>query len=374
MPQKVGWMLLVLLLAGCKENAQRPKQPSTARFCVDTIALDTANRLPFARLMEENIKLAQQVNLLTQRMERVEAQIEALSQRVSDLTDRTERVEAQIEALTQRTERVEAQIEALTQRMERAEVQIEALTQRMDRVEAQIEALTQRMERAEVQIEALTQRTERVEAQIEALTQRMERAEVQIEALTQRLNDLTERMKRVGVHISSLTQRMDRVESQIEALAQQLKRNTDDLGELKGIILELRLPRKAVALYREEFRAVRVVPEEEWARLLDEGEEKGYLSGPEISDLSQVDGVIEAFRRSDNHPVVLAVEVSAVGDRQDVERAARRAQLLARLYSRLRGYPVIGIGSVTARQFTQGARKLASVRGVVLKTFPIKLR
>jgi len=69
---------------------------------------------------------------LTQRMERVEAQIEALTQRVDDLTQRMERVEAQIEALTQRMERVEAQIEALTHRMERVEAQIEALTQRVD--------------------------------------------------------------------------------------------------------------------------------------------------------------------------------------------------------------------------------------------------
>lgn len=250
-----------------------------------------------------------------------------------------------------------------------------ALPQRFERFVTQDHArLSQTLEQVGELLARLTEENIKLAQQVNLLTQRMERVEAQIEALTQRVNDLTERMERVEVHIVTLTQRMDRVESQIEALAQQLKRNTDDLGELKGIILELRLPRKAVALYREEFRAVRVVPEEEWARFLDEGEEKGYLSGPEISDLSQVDGVIEAFRRSDNHPVVLAVEVSAVGDRQDVERAARRAQLLARLYSRLRGYPVIGIGSVTARQFTQGARKLASVRGVVLKTFPIKLR
>ncbi|GIV25560.1 MAG: hypothetical protein KatS3mg026_1252 [Bacteroidia bacterium] len=271
-------------------------------------------------------------------------------------------------ALPQRFERFVTQDHArLSQTLEQVGELLARLTEENIKLAQQVNLLTQRMERVEAQIEALTQR-------VNDLTERMERVEAQIEALTQRVNDLTERMERVEVHIATLTQRMDRVESQIEALAQQLKRNTDDLGELKGIILELRLPRKAVALYREEFRAIRVVPEEEWARLLDEGEEKGYLSGPEISDLSQVDGVIEAFRRSDNHPVALAVEVSAVGDRQDVERAARRAKLLARLYSRLRGYPVIGIGSVTARQFTQGARKLASVRGVVLKTFPIKLR
>lgn len=39
-------MLLVFLLAACKKDTPRPKQPPAARFFVDTIALDTANRLP----------------------------------------------------------------------------------------------------------------------------------------------------------------------------------------------------------------------------------------------------------------------------------------------------------------------------------------
>ncbi|GIV25593.1 MAG: hypothetical protein KatS3mg026_1285 [Bacteroidia bacterium] len=59
----------------------------------------------WTRTQETLRQTSEQIAQLTQRMERVEAQIEALTQRVNDLTQRMERVEAQIEALTQRGKR-----------------------------------------------------------------------------------------------------------------------------------------------------------------------------------------------------------------------------------------------------------------------------
>ncbi|RMF47182.1 MAG: hypothetical protein D6750_09355, partial [Bacteroidetes bacterium] len=207
---------------------------------------------------------------------------------------------------------------ALPQRFERFVAEEHAqLDQTLRRIGQLVEKLAEENLRLAQQTTLLTHR-------LNDLTQHMGRVEAQIEALTQRVNDLTQRMEQVEAQISQLaervadlTRRMEQAESQIEALAHQLKRNTDELAELKGIVLELRLTRKAIVLFRQEFSAIRVLSEEAWGALLDEAEEKGYLAASEISDLSQVDGVIEAIRRSDTQPVVLAVEVSAVGDRVD---------------------------------------------------------
>ncbi len=290
-----------------------------------------------AVLTERLTQLTQRVDDLTQRMERVEAQIEALTQRVNDLTVRMERVEAQIEALTQRMERVEAQIEALTQR-------VNDLTVRMERVEAQIEALTQRMERVEAQIEALTQR-------VNDLTVRMERVEAQIEALTQRVNDLTVRMERV------------------EAT---LKKHGDELSRIKGIVMELRFEKGAIPLLRRDFRRVRVLSTQEWSDLLDEAEEAAILTLEEIEEVSRLDGVVEAYRRADRQPVVIAVEVSAVGDRHDVERAARRADLLSRLFSWKRQQLCSGVAAVVAETFTAGAIESARSSETLLLSFRLE--
>ncbi len=296
-----------------------------------------------SRLSEENTRLAQQILRLTERMERVEAQIEALTQRVNDLTERMERVEAQIEALTQR-------VNDLTERMERVEAQIEALTQRVN-------DLTERMERVEAQIEALTQR-------VNDLTQRMERVEAQIEALTQRVNDLTQRMERVEAQIEALTQRvndlterMERVERQIALLVHQVRRNTNDIGMLKGALEELRAFEKAAAYFGRFLRRCRPYRPYHLMDKIETALDEGRISPEERLDLLEADLIIIGRDVLTSQSIAYAVEVSWRGDRQDVERAHRRAQVLEKV---LVGEVEQARGAAWAILFTEGAQEAAT--------------
>ena len=289
-----------------------------------------------SRLSEENTRLAQQIQQLTQRIERVEAQIEAL-------TERMERVEAQIEVLTQR-------VNDLTERMERVEAQIEVLTQRVN-------DLTQRMERVEAQIEALTQR-------VNDLTQRMERVEAQIEALTQRVNDLTERMERVEAQIEALTQRvndlterMERVEQQIALLVHQVRRNTNDIGMLKGALEELRAFEKAAAYFGRFLRRCRPYRPYHLMEKIETALDEGRISIEERLDLLESDLIIIGRDVLSSQSVAYAVEVSWRGDRQDVERASRRAQVLGKV---LAGEVDQARGAAWAILFTEGAQEAAT--------------
>ncbi|GBD18490.1 Chromosome partition protein Smc [bacterium HR27] len=287
------------------------------------------------------------------RQRRIDEQIERLGQRIDALATR---VEAQIEALTQRMDRVESQIEALTARMDRVEAQIEALTQRIDdltvrmeRVEAQIEALTQRMERVEAQIEALTARMERVEAQIEALTVRMERVEAQIEALTQR-------MERVEAQIEALTQRMERVEAQIAELTQELRFVRSRLDEYVGITLELRYHQRAGAIFGRFLRRVRPGTAGDVSDQLVE-----LLTEREAEEAFAIDLLVRGVPRSmpELGEVWIAIEVSSVIDRYDVERALRRAAILRRVHARV-------LPAVAGERLTEGAGELAGNEAVLI--------
>ncbi|MCS7224983.1 MAG: DUF3782 domain-containing protein, partial [Armatimonadetes bacterium] len=82
-----------------------------------------------------------------------------------------------------------------------------ALTQRMERVEAQIEALTQRMERVEAQIEALTQRMERVEAQIEVHSQILASLMERLDWVVERLDWVVQRLERLEERVGRLEER-----------------------------------------------------------------------------------------------------------------------------------------------------------------------
>ncbi len=313
---------------------------------------------PTVRRIEESLDrlirtLEEERQAAAERQRRIDEQIERLGQRIDALATR---VEAQIEALTQRMDRVESQIEALTARMDRVEAQIEALTQRIDdltvrmeRVEAQIEALTDRMERVEAQIEALTDRMERVEAQIEALTDRMERVEAQIEALTQR-------MERVEAQIEALTQRMERVEAQIAELTQELRFVRSRLDEYVGITLELRYHQRAGAIFGRFLRRVRPGTAGDVSDQLVE-----LLTEREAEEAFAIDLLVRGVPRSmpELGEVWIAIEVSSVIDRYDVERALRRAAILRRVHARV-------LPAVAGERLTEGAGELAGNEAVLI--------
>ena len=294
-------------------------------------------------LSEEFLHLPPTVRRIEESLDRL---IRTLEEERQAAAERQRRIDEQIERLGQRIDalatRVEAQIEALTQRMDRVESQIEALTARMDRVEAQIEALTQR-------IDDLTVRMERVEAQIEALTQRMERVEAQIEALTQR-------MERVEAQIEALTQRMERVEAQIAELTQELRFVRSRLDEYVGITLELRYHQRAGAIFGRFLRRVRPGTAGDVSDQLVE-----LLTEREAEEAFAIDLLVRGVPRSmpELGEVWIAIEVSSVIDRYDVERALRRAAILRRVHTRV-------LPAVAGERLTEGAGELAGNEAVLI--------
>jgi DNA repair exonuclease SbcCD ATPase subunit len=280
--------------------------------------------------------------------------IEEALQRLVQVFER-EREEAR-----ERQRRIDEQIERLGHRIDqlagRVEAQIEALTQRMERVEAQIAVLAQR-------VDDLTQRMERVEAQIEALTQRMERVEAQIAVLAQRVDDLTQRMERVEAQIEALTQRMERVEAQIEALTQRMERMESEMRLMRtrldhyvGLTLELRYHQRASAIFGRYLRRVRSGTAGDVSdRIVDE------LSEPEAEEAFAIDLLVRGTPRKKPElgEVWVAIEVSSVVDRYDVERAIRRAVLLHRVHPHV-------LPAVAGEGLTEGAEELARSEGVVI--------
>jgi hypothetical protein len=69
---------------------------------------------------------------------------------------------------------------------------------------------------------------------------------------------------------------------------------------------------------------------DELMALLEDAIDRGALSEGQAEDISRADIIIRGRRRSDSAEVLLVVEVSWGVGPQDVERAIRRAALLAR--------------------------------------------
>lgn len=235
----------------------------------------------------------------------------------------------------QRLQRIEEVVERLTEAQNRSE-------RRLDRVEAAIERLAEAQRRSE-------ERLDRVEAAIERLAEAQHRTE-------ERVEELAEAQRRTEERVGELEQRMDRVEAAIERLTGALQRNTDRIGDLVGQALEWEYERKAPSYFGSILQGARV-----FERNLLVNELEPHLSVDELSDALLIDLVVRGIPR--RHPelseVLLAIEISSVIDRGDVDRARQRAALLQKA-----GFKVIP--AVAGEGITEGAEEALVQHTVVL--------
>ena len=211
------------------------------------------------------------------------------------------------------------------------------LEARLDRVETALVRLAEAQARTQEQLAQLT-------AGVDALAEAQRRTEEQLQQLTARVDALTARVEEVASSVA-------RAEDQIALLAR-------ETGRLKGWSLEVRYRDKAHAYFQRILRRISSVPAEELETLADEAEDKGVLSSDEHADLMYADVVLRGELRDGRTEAYLLAEVSSVVDPQDVERAVRRAKLLARLVSP----PVIA--AVAGEWIAAGAEREARRLGV----------
>lgn len=203
----------------------------------------------------------------------------------------------------------------------------EQLTALRVRSEQQFQALIEAQQRTEARLDALAEAQQRTEARLDALAEAQQRTEAQITALT----------------------------VQVTSLARAVHGLTDDVGDLKGINLEMTYRFKGPAYFSRIIRRAHVLTADEVVTLIEDARERGILSDAEADDLTEVDLVVRGRRIADRTEIYLAVEVSWGVGPHDVERAAQRASLLART-------GVTALPVVAGNRITTSARRLANHR------------
>ena len=192
------------------------------------------------------------------------------------------------------------------------------------------------------------------------LTQHPEwRAELRRLVLTEELlalppivRDLAEAQQRTEQQIAQLVEAQQRTEQQIAQLVEaqrrterQIVRLQDDVGELKGIVLEERYRNHAFAYFSRLVRRTHALMEDELVALLEEAVARGSLSEDGMDEIARADVVVRGQRRESPGEVYLVVEVSWGVGPGDVERAVRRAALLSQ--TGLQTMPVVAGERIT---------------------------
>ncbi|MCS7010193.1 MAG: hypothetical protein NZL98_02335, partial [Anaerolineales bacterium] len=161
--------------------------------------------------------------------------------------------------------------------------------------------------------------------------------------------------------VAELAEAQKRTEEELRALTRRVDGLTGEVGNLRGDMLEMQYRQRAFSFFGKIVSRVKVVDlQEVWDRL------KEHLDEEELDHLLALDLLLSGrlnlpwAARIGVDEVWLAVEISAVVDRQDVERAWERAALLRR--AGLQAFAV-----AAGHRWTEGAEQEAERKGVMLQ-------
>lgn len=222
--------------------------------------------------------------------------------------------------------------------------------------------------RAELRQLLLTEEILTLPQFVRELAEIQRRHEERLTRVEERLAGVEERLTRLETVVAELAEAQRRTEQRVEELAeaqrrteQQVQRLTDRVAQNTGEILEVRYYLRAGTFFWRILLQPQVVSFADLVPFI-----QGRLDEAQVDDLSLSDLILRGQLRpplgaEKSHPeAYLAVEVSAVVDREDVERALRRASLLRQ--AGLLALPVAAGGNATA-----GAREEAEAKGVILQ-------
>jgi hypothetical protein len=157
-----------------------------------------------------------------------------------------------------------------------------------------------------------------------------------------------------------LTQELLRLPTKLAEFRNEIKEDLASLQDsrfLKGLCLEMRVLDNVSSFFSEHLLDAKVVGQEEIKQSLSVAMGKGVISKEEMEELCRLDLIVEGGLPSTKEPVLLAVEVSCMIDRNDVERAVRRAEILKRAMGR-NVFP-----AVVGHRISKRAKKLATKTG-----------
>ena len=148
----------------------------------------------------------------------------------------------------------------------------------------------------------------------------------------------------------NVTPRLDRIEGTLLHLTNTVGELTDLVGDVKGDTVELKLEKSIVPILstRLELRRGSLVKggaptavSHEFEDAIYDAYEEGKLTQRERNRVNDTDVIVRAVNRVSKRQVYVAVEASYAIDDEDVKRAHRTAEILARVFTDAEVVPVV---------------------------------
>ncbi|GAB4577886.1 MAG: hypothetical protein Fur0022_06180 [Anaerolineales bacterium] len=228
-------------------------------------------------------------------------------------------------------------------------VQYLTVTRReFDRIAEGQARLETRMDRVEIALANLAEAQTRTEQRVEELAQAQARTEQRLQSIEDAIQHLTQGLEETRKSI-------DRLAEIVEKHEKRLGTTENHVAQLRGDMLEMQFRDRAATFWGKVMRKVKAFYPGDL-----EDELEARLSEEDYAEILLADLLVRGQPRLSKVPELwLVLEVSATTDRQDVERAIHRAEVL-----RKAGYTAIP--AVAGEKATEGAQDLASEKNVVI--------
>lgn len=176
--------------------------------------------------------------------------------------------------------------------------------------------------------------------------------EKEFKPLKQDVETLKQDVETLKQNVETLKQDVEILKQDVEILKKDVKKLKDDVGALKGEMLELKVRNNIGAFIGKLIAKAKVVDSGKFADKLYEAVEAGIITEEEADYALKVDILAEGYLRNNSKKhVLIAIEVSNVVDKGDIERVFKRAEIISRAYQ------MECIPMVIGRKATKGALK-----------------
>jgi phage shock protein A len=209
----------------------------------------------------------------------------------------------------------------------RADLRRLVLTDELLALPELVRELVQAQQRTEVRVGRLEESVESLRAETERRFQELVAAQL---TLTGHLDVMRAAIQSLQEHTATLTTLVERLQDAVGKLQDDVGKLQDDVGELKGSDLERRYRERPFAYFNRLIRQAHTLSADELNAMLDRAVTAGQLTEEDVDEIVWADAIIRGRRREDDQEVFLVVEASWGVGPYDVQRADKRAKLLAK--------------------------------------------
>ena len=233
------------------------------------------------------------------------------------------------------------------------------LKEKVDKIEQDVTGLKEDMIVVKQDVAILKEDVTVLKQDVTVLKQDVTVLKQDVTVLKQDVTVLKEDVTVLKQDVAILKQDVAILKEDVAILKQDVAVLKQDVATLKGNDFERTVRERAPAYFGRLIRRCRGISFEQLADKLDDAIDAGLIRDEDKAEAILVDAVVTGKLKTGKE-VILAVEVSLKVDTEDVERAARRANIISQAY----GIETIGVA--VGKEYSEKARRIAEDLNVVL--------